>query len=271
MDTPVYNPYNPRNRMFTQKDIHSILYKHSCQHSIKNVKTFQNAMVHSSYVTREQYTTPQGDDAKLAECPDGCLKLFPESYERLEHLGDSILGAAVATYLSIRFPTQQEGFLTNLRKEIVCNNMLGDLTRKIKLNEFYIISKHNEEACNGRYNVKKLGDILEAFIGALWIDSEYNFQVVYSFVVSLIETYIDIPGILRNDTNYKDQLQKYCQTKFHYTPTYVMLSSNGEYTMAATDSKGKQLGVGTGTTKKQGEQLAAQDALQKLKTEFIKS
>jgi ribonuclease-3 len=149
--------------------------------------------------------------------------------------------------------------------------MLGDLTRKIKLNEFYIISKHNEEACNGRYNVKKLGDILEAFIGALWIDSNYNFQVVYPFVVSLIETYIDIPGILRNDTNYKDQLQKYCQTKFHYTPTYVMLSSNGEYTMAAVDGKGKQLGTGTGTTKKQGEQFAAQDALQKLKTEFIKS
>jgi ribonuclease-3 len=222
-------------------------------------------MVHSSYVKRSNYTTPQGDSAQLAPKPSDCLELFPESYERLEHLGDSVLGAAVATYLSIRFPTQQEGFLTNLRKEIVCNNMLGELTRKIKLNEFYIISKHNEEACNGRYNVKKLGDILEAFIGALWIDSEYNFQIVYSFIISLIETYIDIPGILRNDTNFKDQLQKFCQTTFHYTPTYIMLSSNGEYTMAAIDSDGKHLGIGTGTTKKQGEQMAAQDALTKLK------
>ncbi len=113
--------------------------------------------------------------------------------------------------------------------------------------------------------MKKLGDILEAFIGALWTDCEYNFQVVYPFVVSLIETHIDIPGILRNDTNFKDQLQKFCQTKFHYTPTYAMLSSNNGYLMAALDGKGKHIGTGTGTTKKQGEQLAAQDALNKLK------
>lgn len=263
----IYNPYNPRNRMFTQKDIHAILHKHDCLYTVKNTSIFQNAMVHSSYVKRGEYTTPQGDTAQLAEKPTDCLELFPESYERLEHLGDSILGAATATYLSIRFPTQQEGFLTNLRKEIVCNNMLGELTKKIRLNDFYIISKHNEDACNGRYNVKKLGDILEAFIGALWIDCDYNFQIVYSFVVSLIEKHIDIPGILTNDTNYKDQVQKFCQTKFHYTPTYIMLSSTNGYTMAAVDGRGKHLGTGTGTTKKQGEQLAAKDALIKFKME----
>jgi len=222
-------------------------------------------MVHSSYVRRTEYTTPSGDIAKLASRPSDCLELFPESYERLEHLGDSVLGVAVATYLSIRFPTQQEGFLTNLRKEIVCNNMLGTLTDKIKLNDFYIISKHNEDACNGRNNTKKLGDILEAFIGALWTDSEQNFQIVYSFIISIIETHIDIPSILRNDTNFKDQLQKHCQTVYHYTPTYTMISGINGYTMAALDSKLKQIGIGTGPSKKQGEQLAAQDALNKLK------
>ena len=142
--------------------------------------------------------------------------------------------------------------------------MLGELTKKIKLNQFYVISKHNEDACNGRYNVKKLGDILEAFIGALWIDCKYNFQAVYPFVVSLIETYIDIPGILQNDTNFKDQLQKFCQTNLHYTPTYAMVSADNGYTMAAIDSKGNKIGVGLGATKKQGEQLAAQDALRYL-------
>jgi len=263
----LYNPFNSKNRMFTQKDIHLILQKHKCFHKVQNTEIYQNAMIHSSYVKRTEYTTPQGDIAQLAEKPAECLELFPESYERLEHLGDSILGAATATYLSIRFPTQQEGFLTNLRKEIVCNNMLGDLTQKIGLNQFYVISRHNEDACNGRYNVKKLGDILEAFIGALWIDTEYNFKEVYSFVVSLIETYIDIPGLLQNDTNFKDQLQKFCQTKFHYTPTYKMVSSGTGYTMAALDGKGKQIGIGTGTTKKQGEQLAAQNALKVFKME----
>jgi len=251
--------------MFTQKDIHSILKKYTCAHTVKNVEIFQNSMVHSSYVRRAEYTTPTGEMAQLVKRPDDCLDLFPESYERLEHLGDSILGAIVATYLSIRFPKQQEGFLTNLRKEIVCNNMLGVLTSKMKLNEFYVISKHNEDACFGRQNTKKLGDILEAFIGALWIDCDYNFQTVYQFVISIIETHIDIPGILRNDTNFKDRFQKFCQTKFHYTPGYTMLSSSGNtYTMAAIDTKGNQLGVGTGITKKQGEQNAAKDALEKL-------
>lgn len=266
MELPVYNPYNPRNRMFSQKDIHAILNSHSCRHSVKQLVLFQNAMVHSSYVQRTEYTTPLGDPARLIDKPDNCIELFPESYERLEHLGDSVLGACVATYLSERFPDQQEGFLTNLRKEIVCNSMLGDLTQKIKLNAFYVISKHNEDACNGRHNGKKLGDILEAFIGALWIDCGYNFQVVYSFIVSLIEKYIDIPKILLNDTNYKDQLQKFCQTTFKYTPTYTMLSvHDGIYTMAALDPKGVHLGVGNGTTKKQGEQLAARTALVSLK------
>jgi len=266
MDLPVYNPYNSRNRMFTHKDIHSILRAHDCDYTIKNQKLFQNAMIHSSYVQRTEYTTPLGDPAQLAEKPSNCIELFPESYERLEHLGDSVLGACVATYLSERFPDQQEGFLTNIRKEIVCNVMLGDLTQKIKLNTFYVISKHNEDACNGRHNSKKLGDILEAFIGALWIDCQYNFQIVYAFVISLIEKYIDIPKILLNDTNYKDQLQKYCQTTFKYTPTYAMLSlQDGIYTMVALDSKGVHIGLGSGSTKKQGEQKAAMTALKSFK------
>ncbi len=252
--------------MLTANAVHTILGKHNCKYQVKDLNVFQTAMVHSSYVKRAEYTTPTGEQAQLAPRPDDCLELFDESYERLEHLGDSVLGVATATYLSVRFPTQQEGFLTNLRKEIVCNAMLGTLTQKIGLDDYYVISKHNEDACNGRGNHKKLGDILEAFIGALWTDSGYNFQIVYPFVCSLIESYIDIPRLLMNDTNYKDQLQKYCQTTFHYTPTYTMLSTNGTtYTMAALDDKNQQIGTGSGGTKKQGEQLAAKHALQKFK------
>jgi dsRNA-specific ribonuclease len=90
----------------------------------------------------------------------------------------------------------------------VNNASLGQFTLSLGLNEFYIISRHNEDACNGRRNIQKLGDILEAFLGALWIDCDYNFQIFYGFVVSLIETYVDIPKTLLNDSNFKDQLQK---------------------------------------------------------------
>ena len=261
----LYNPYNPKNRLFTKTDIQAILIKHNCDHRVENVALFQTAMVHSSYVKRSEYTTPTGELTQLATRPDNCLDLFDESYERLEHLGDSILGATVSTYLAERFPTEQEGFLTDLKKEIVCNEMLGSLSLKTGLEKYYIISRHNEDACNGRTNTKKLGDILEAFIGALWTDSKNDFRIVSSFIVSFIETYIDIPKILMNNRNFKEQLQKLYQSRFHKTPTYVMLSSVGNmYTMAAVDDKNKHLGIGTSATKRQAEQLAAKDAISKL-------
>jgi len=257
----MYNPYNSRNKLLSLKDIQTILTNYKCSFNIKNLKLFQNAMIHSSYVRREEYTSPTGETIKLIDKPDDCIDLFDESYERLEHLGDSILGAIVSTYLVKRFPKEQEGFLTDLKKEIVCNEMLGSLSMKIGLDKFYIISKHNEDACNGRTNIKKLGDILEAFIGALWTDSGNEFKVVSSFIINLIETYIDIPKILMNNRNFKEQLQKYCQATFHYTPTYKMISSTqNSYTMAAM-SPLSEIGQGTAQTKKQAEQLAAQDAL----------
>jgi ribonuclease-3 len=259
-----YNPYNPKNRAFVQTDIHAILRKYNCPHEVRNLDDFQYAMVHSSYVKRIDYTTPTGEVLTLAPCPTGVMDLFDHSYERLEHLGDSILGACVASYLFIRFPDQQEGFLTNLRKEIVCNATLGILAQQIGLDTFYVISRHNEDACNGRQNMSKLGDVMEAFIGALWKDSDMNFRIVYDFIVSLIETHIDIPRLLIHNTNFKDQLQKFCQTRFKYTPTYVTLSATlNAYTMAVVDAHGEHVGIGTGTTKKQGEQNAAKCALQK--------
>jgi ribonuclease-3 len=261
----IYNPYNSKNRLFVKADIQAILKKHRCEFEIKNVSLFQTAMVHSSYVKRVDYTTPNGDATQLADRPSNCLELFDSSYETLEHLGDSILGATVSTYLLKRFPQENEGFLTDLKKDIVCNDMLGSLSLKIGLDKFYIISRHNEDICNGRTNVKKLGDILEAFIGALWTDSQNDYKVVSSFIISIIELYINIPKLLLNNKNFKEQLQKLYQSKFHHTPKYVMLSSAANvYTMAAVDENGAHLGIGTASTKKQAEQLAAKLAIAKL-------
>jgi ribonuclease-3 len=259
----VYNPYNPRNRLFTKSDIQAILS--NSKYTIGRLDLFQTAMVHSSYVKRSEYISPTGEPVQLADRPENCLELFENSYERLEHLGDSVLGVVVSSYLEKRYPGENEGFLTNLKKELVCNETLGMLSQKIGIDKFYIISKHNEDSCNGRINLKKLGDILEAFIGALWIDSNYNFQVVYKFIIGLIEKHINIPKILMNNRNYKEQLQKLYQAKFHVTPTYKILASTPNmYTMAAIDKNGAHLGVGTATTKKQAEQMAAKEALKQL-------
>ena len=266
ISTPIiYNPYNSKNRLFTKTDIQAILNKHRCAFKVHNTERFQTAMVHSSYVKRSIYTTPTGEETQLADKPANALELFDSSYETLEHLGDSILGATVSTYLLRRFPNENEGFLTVLKKDIVCNDMLGYLSQKIGLDKFYIISRHNEDICNGRLNIKKLGDILEAFIGALWLECDHDFQTVSSFIVSLIEIYINIPKLLMNNTNFKEQFQKFYQAKFHYTPTYVMVSSTATlYVMAVVDEKGIHLGVASAMTKKQAEQLAAKQALKRL-------
>uniref|UniRef100_A0A6C0EQL6 RNase III domain-containing protein n=1 Tax=viral metagenome TaxID=1070528 RepID=A0A6C0EQL6_9ZZZZ len=261
----LYNPYNSKNRLFTKQDIQAILQKHKCAFTIRNVDLFQTAMVHSSYVKRLEYTTPTGETTTLAPKPDNALELFDHSYETLEHLGDSILGAIVSTYLLKRFPEENEGFLTDLKKDIVCNEMLGSLSQRIGLDKFYIISRHNEDVCSGRTNAKKLGDILEAFIGALWTDSGNDFKIVSSFLIAIVEMYINIPKLLMNNRNFKEQLQKFYQAKFHHTPKYVMLSSAANtYTMAAVDEKGIHIGIGSSGTKKQAEQLAAKDAIERL-------
>lgn len=259
--TTVYNPYNPNNRLFSRTDVQAILSKHRCEYRPVNMITFQTAMIHSSYVKRKDYTTPSGEASQLAPKPSDCLELFDDSYERLEHLGDSILGACISTYLMQRFPNENEGFLTDLKKEIVCNETLGKLSEIIGLSKFYVISRHNEDICAGRTNTKKLGDILEAFIGALWTDTEQDFKLVYAFVISLVELYIDIPKILMNNRNFKEQFQKLYQSLFHITPTYQMASCvNGQYTMEVVH-EGKTIGQGVASTKKQAEQLAAKESI----------
>lgn len=260
----LYNPFNPKNRLLTRNDIQRILEEHGCSFKVRNDALYQTAMVHSSYVKRQEYTTPLGEPTELSPRPPYCLDLFEESYERMEHLGDSVLGACVSTYLMERFPCENEGFLTDLKKEIVCNEMLGQLSQKIGLDKFYIISRHNEDVCAGRTNLKKLGDIFEGFVGALWLDSQHDFKTLYNFIVFLIEIYIDIPKILMNNRNFKEQFQKVYQAVHHATPTYATLSfENGIYKMAIVGLNGEQLGVGSSTTKKQAEQWAAREALAK--------
>lgn len=263
----VYCPYNPNNRYFTEKDIHAILRKHGLPHyHVTNPRVFQTAMVHTTYVRRMDYTTPDGRPAQLAPCPPKVMPLQDESYECLEFEGDSVLGVCVATYLRKKYPEKKQGFLTDARKELVNNERIGDLSKKIGLNRFYVISRHNEEsaAIDGRNNSKKLGDIFEAFLGALWTDCGNRFSIVYAFVTSVMEAYLDIEEAVNSATNYKDLYQKHCQRISGYTPAYVMLSNdtkNNEIRVAVADSKGEYIAYGTGKTRKKAEQMAAQQAL----------
>jgi ribonuclease-3 len=262
-----YSPYNPRNRAFTEKDIHRILHRHGLPHyRVSNPRVFQTAMVHSTYVKRVDYTTPDGRPASLAPCPSGVMPLQDESYECLEFEGDSVLGVCVATYLRRKYPEKKQGFLTDARKELVNNERIGVLCQQVGLDAFYVISRHNEEsvAINGRKNIQKLGDIFEAFIGALWTDCGNRFNIVYAFVTNVVEAYIDVQDAVTTITNYKDIFQKYCQREFGSTPIYQMLSPMPDskeirvVVMEGTTIHGR----GQGPTRKKAEQMAAKEALE---------
>ena len=263
----LYCPYNAANRWFTERDIHTILHKHGLPHyRVSNPRVFQTAMVHTTYVRRAEYTTPDGQPAQLAPCPPGVMPLQNESYECLEFEGDSVLGCCVATYLRKKYPEKKQGFLTDARKTLVNNECIGQLSKQIGLDAFYVISRHNEEsaAINGRGNLKKLGDIFEAFLGALWTDCGNRFHVVYAFVTSVMEAYLDIEDAINETTNYKDLFQKVCQRDMKCTPTYAMLSNDpkkGEIRVAVCDASGKQLAFGQGSSRKKAEQMAARLAL----------
>ena len=264
-----YSPYNPGNRPFTEPDIHRILHRHGLPHyRVTHRKVFQTAMVHTTYVRRSEYTTPDGQPAELAPCPHGVMPLQDESYECLEFEGDSVLGVCIATYLRKRYPEKKQGFLTDARKELVNNERLGELSKTMGLNRFYVISRHNEDsvAIDGRNNAKKLGDIFEAFLGALWTDCGNRFAVVYAFVTTVMETYLDIDEIVNSATNFKDLFQKYCQREFRCTPGYEMRSNDPKKNeiVVAVFVEGKVYGVGVGSTRKKAEQMACREALTKV-------
>jgi ribonuclease-3 len=267
MESNIYSPYNAKNRPLQKRDIEFLLSQHGLsRYNVKNVELFQKAMIHTTYVRRKDgYTTPSGQPAFLAPCPEGVMDLQEESYECLEFLGDSMLGASVSNYLWDRYPGEPPGFLTTLRKKIVNNKTLGTICQKIGLEKFYVISRHVEEACAGRANLEKLGDVMEAFLAALWEDCGRDFKLYHLFVSNLIEKHLRLTQLILNDDNYKDRFQKHCQQVFHYTPTYSMIASeDGEFTMAVQDPSGKHLGIGKATTKKQAEQNACKHALETL-------
>jgi len=196
------------------------------------------------------------------------MPLQDESYECLEFEGDAVLGACIATYLRKKFPEKKQGFLTDARKELVNNDRIGGLSKELGLNKFYVISRHNEDsvAIAGRSNTKKLGDIFEAFLGALWTDCGNRFNVVYPFVVAVMETYLDIDEIVSATTNFKDIFQKHCQREFKCTPEYEMRSNDPKKNeiVVAVMVAGKVYGLGIGSTRKKAEQLACKEALSKV-------
>jgi ribonuclease-3 len=183
-----------------------------------------------------------------------------------------VLGLVVATYLSKRYPGEGEGFLTRILSRIVNNKQLGKLAKAINMQQWVILSRHMEELCDGRNNLRILGSMFEAWIGALYLQEDdvgRGLAQCHEFLIRIIEKHIDFVQIITEDTNYKDQLLRYFQSKYHTPPRYKEVTVDGPphdriFTMGVLDPFDNIVAVATARNKKVAEQEASRIALELL-------
>jgi ribonuclease-3 len=219
----------------------------------------------------------QEDDAQeqiLAERPSNCLPLQEADNEECEFAGDSLLGCIVALYLYERYAGKGEGFLTRLRTRIVNNKMLGTLAKKMGFEPWIIVSRHVEEVCvGGRSNLRLLGSMFEAWIYALYMNygSENpgaGFVIVKKFITTVMQKHVNFVELITDDNNFKDQLLRFFQSKFHQPPRYKEVEVVGPphdriFTMGVIDpsNEAKVVAKATARNKKVAEQEASRLAL----------
>jgi ribonuclease-3 len=184
------------------------------------------------------------------------------SNERLEFLGDSVLSVLTSHYLYNTYPEYPEGTLTNIRSSLVKTTSLGDISKILGLGELLFLS-HGEEASGGRTNQSLLADVFEALLGAMYLDQ--GIEVARKF----LETYLfpNAAGIIATKSyiDYKSLLQELIQQDSRVSPTYHVTKSEGPdhartFWVEARAAE-KVLGAGSGKSKQEAEQAAAQSAL----------
>lgn len=188
-----------------------------------------------------------------------------QSNERLEFIGDSILGMVVATYLYRRFPELPEGKMTRLRAELVCEQSLWEVADKLGFGQKLRLGK-GEDLSGGRERHSILADCVEAVIAALYLDG--GFEVAKAFITEHILSKLTGEGFTAV-SDYKTELQELVQQKPGRSLNYVMMGESGPdhkkvFTFAVL-LDGECLGQGDGHTKKEAEQHAAKRALELMK------
>ena len=185
------------------------------------------------------------------------------SYERLEFLGDSVLGFTAADYLLAAFPELHEGELTKLRAELVCEASLAETARKLGLGEHLRLGR-GEEAGGGRSRVSIIADVVEALIAAIYLDG--GLLAAKRFIYAHVLT--DTPQRVRQNTDYKTLLQELIQQKKNQVLSYELLRESGpDHDKSFTVQvllNGRPIGAGEGTSKKRAEQAAAREAVERL-------
>ena len=210
----------------------------------KNIQLLQNALTHSSYANERWHNSLL-------------------SNERLEFLGDSVLGMLVAEYLYRNFPDRPEGELTRMRADMVCEQTLAAAANKIGIGEHLLLG-HGEERFGGRTRNSILADAMESVIAACFLDGGLNaaLTVVQKFIL------VEVPVTRLHNVDYKTRLQELVQQKKNQVLSYTLVGQSGPDHDKQFDVdvslNGNVVGSGSGRSKKRAEQMAAKAAIEKL-------
>lgn len=209
----------------------------------RNKQLLENALTHSSYANERR---------------DG-----RSSNERLEFLGDSILGFVVADDLFLKNPDKPEGELTRIRADLVCERNLAKAAGTIRLGEFLLLG-HGEEHGGGRFRDSIVSDAMESVIAAAYLDG--GFQAAKGIIERLILTDIPVgrPGNFDYKTMFQELVQREKDQIIHYELTGQFGPDHNKTFEVAVHLNGNRVGCGTGRSKKKAEQAAAEQAIAKL-------
>lgn len=294
-ETMIIHPWNSKNTFVKESDIHSIFEAIgiASKIQIQSLELYQRAFVHSSYVeATANQALSNHKKVQFSKCPPDCIPFQEQSYENLEFLGDRVIELAVVWYLYERFPHQDEGFKTKIKTKLVNTDSLAMIAHHIGLQKHLILSQHVDDVCQGRKNKHILEDCFEAFIGAIFLDSQNQHKemtetqgelvwkdgtilphtcpawtMCHAIVVRLIESCMDIDSLVDTDTNYKDQLLQRFQQLYSITPTYKELGVEGPphsrmFVMGVCAPDGSILSRGKANSKKKAEQMASKKAIE---------
>lgn len=225
--------YNPSNQKITLNDVQNILVRFGVPGQVRNIKLYQRAFVHRSYLKTSETQI----------CPKGCIPLQSKSNERLEFIGDGVLECITKMYLYRRFPKEDEGYMTEKKIALVKNEHLGKLSLALELNKWLLVSKQYEEK-NMRTNLKQLGCVFEAFLGAMFLDFNgltikdeagifenflyqgIGYQICNIFLEGVFNKCVNWSSIIHTHDNYKNILQTIMQKLWRITPIYITLDQN---------------------------------------------
>lgn len=262
-------PYNINNILITEKDIKMLFAKYDLPIEVKDINIYRQALTHKSYVVSEYTNYNYNALKQIKDSMDpSVIDLMPESSERIEFFGDTVVKCVVSKYLYERYYGEDEGFLTKTKTKIENKKSLALFARKLGIDDYLIISKQNEDADN-RNSDRFLEDAFEGFIGALLFDQGFEFCEKY--LRKLLENegdcYVDYAEILYIDTNFKDKLQRFFHQNGWQHPLFEDVSSetinNKKMFTVAVYNGDNEITRAQESAKKKAEQKASMLALLK--------